>query len=200
MLLYDDEDDDSRTDVSNTETTNSQDISLAVTPTGRAIPEPATPLSTLETSHSTAPLLDAPRTPGSIRRFAVNLLNRPKQGKAAHQESLEVMSQVEQGSPGASEGAEGAEPGSKPREMIDVLRRSQEHCGGPKPPPNRESSSMKMPDAPPASPKKMLSVIQNVSPASITSKSSPVPSNLLDHDEGEGLNVIFLECSQGLHG
>lgn len=199
MFLYNDEDDDSQVEVSNTETTNPHDRGLAITPTERALPEPATPLPTLETSQSTALLTNVPRTPGSIRRFAINLLNKPKQSKAAPQERPEVEPQVEHESPGAPEGTK---LGSEPGEVVEVLHRSYEYCDGPKPPPKRESSSMQMPNTPPASPKKMSSVLQDTSPASTMSTLSPVPSNLSDNDKQEGIKVSSLtvrkDCTANL--
>lgn len=85
---------------------------------------------------------------------------------------------------------------SEQADTVEVLHRSYELCEGPNLP-NRESSSMKMPDTPPDSPVKTVSILQNTSPASTISTLSPVPSNLSDQDKDEDIKTslsIFPEA------
>lgn len=189
MSLDDNEDEGSRTNHSNTETTYPQDSGSAITLREHATFEQEAPLPKLDSSHNTALTTDVPRTPGSIRRFAINLLKKPKQIKAAPQDECDVKLQSTEN---MMDVPEGTEPGSEPGEIAEVLLRSYEQYEGQKSA-KRESSSVEMPDTPPASPAKMLSLIQDTSPASTTSTLSPVPSTLSDHgDEGIKVRIFVL--------
>lgn len=185
VFLYDDEDEDNSTNPPSTETTQFQDGRNIPTLTESEATEPDISLPELDSGSSTALTSEAPRTPESIRRFAINLLNRPRQKKAAPQDERDVKLQVVENT---MDLPEGTEPGSEPGEIVEILHRSYEHCEGPKPA-KRGSSSMQMPDTPPASPLKTLSVIQDASPASTTSTLSPVPSTLSVYGNDKGIEV-----------
>ena len=187
MFVFDDENDDSQLSLSSTETTYHQDSDCANAVTESAAAEPDMPLPQLNSSQSIALTTDVPRTPGSIRRFAINLLNKPKHNEVVTREQRDVESQITEST---RDLPEGTEPGSEPGEIVEVIHRRYEHCEGPTPA-KRGSSNVKMPDTPPASPAKMLSVIQDTSPASTL---SPVPSTLSDHGNDEGIKVRISLC------
>ena len=190
MFLFDDENDDSRLSVLSIKTTTPQDGGSANRLTEGTVPESDTPFPRLDSIHSTPLTTDVPRTPGSIRRVAINLLSKPKQNKAVPQDERDMklpLPEIMMDLP------EGTERGSEPGEIVEVLHKSYDHCEGPKAA-DRGSNSVKMADIPPASPAKMLSVIQDTSPASTTSMLSPVPSTLSDHGNDEGIKVRFSVC------
>ncbi|KAJ4384719.1 hypothetical protein N0V86_000321 [Didymella sp. IMI 355093] len=188
IFLKDDDNevDGSQVNAASTETTQYQDSMPNAIPTGRAPVEPDTPCPKAD---STTITTDVPRTPGSIRRFAINLLSNPRQGKIASQGKAEVGPQI---LPDATEAPEGTETRREQNEIIEVLHRSYDLCEGPKSA-QRRSSSIQMPDTPPDSPAKALSVIQTTSPAVTVSTLSPVPSNLSDQDNDEGIKAGFFD-------
>ncbi|KAF3035067.1 hypothetical protein E8E11_001875 [Didymella keratinophila] len=183
MFLFDDENDDSRLSVSSIKTTTPQDGGSTNRLTEGTVPESDTPFPKFDSVHSTPLTTDVPRTPGSIRRFAINLLSMPKHNKAVPPGERDMKLPLPEN---MMDLPEGTEPGSEPGEIVEVLHRSYDQCEGPKTA-DQGSNSVKMPDTPPASPAKMLSVIQDTSPASTTSTLSPVPSTLSDHGNDEGI-------------
>ncbi|KAF3047599.1 hypothetical protein E8E12_010724 [Didymella heteroderae] len=172
MFLYneeeeeEEEEDNGLLNPSNAETTRLQDSCSTMPSTESAAAGLDTPFPKPD---STVLTTDTPRTPGSIRRFAINLLKKHDPRQAAPQDHFDVPSWTIEDT---TDVPEGTEPGSEPGEIVE-----------------RQSSSMKMPDTPPASPTKMLSMIQNTSPASTISTSSPVPSNLSEQDKNEGIEM-----------
>ncbi|KAJ4412599.1 hypothetical protein N0V91_000357 [Didymella pomorum] len=165
MLLFNDEDDENDDENDNSQLGLSSSSAAALSVSAAA--EPDMSLPHLNSSHCTAFTTDVPRTPGSIRRFVINLFDKPKHSKVASQEQCDVESHITE---------------------IEVPPRSYEHREAPKPA-KRGSSSMKMPDAPPASPAEMLSVIQDMNSALTTSTPSPVSSILSDYGN-EGMKVV----------
>jgi hypothetical protein len=176
MFLKDEDNevDGSQVNAASTETTQNQDSMPNVIPTGHAPVEPDTPCPKAD---STTITTGVPRTPGSIRRFAINLLSKPKQDKTASQGKAGVDSEI---ITDATHAPEGTETRREPSEIVEVLHRSYDLCEGPKSA-KRKSSSIQMPDTPPDS------------PAATVSTLSPVPSNLSDQDTDEGIKASFFD-------
>lgn len=174
-MLLDDEDD-MQIDVATIEPAQSH------TPTECVVVETDTPCTKPDNAAVTD---EAPRTPGSIRRFAINLLSKPRQAKPAIQSEAAVDSQIVED---AIDRPEEFEPGSEPGEIVEVLHRSYEVCGDPNST-KRERGSMKMPETPPTSPPKTTSVPQTISPTSTISTLSPVPSTLSEQDTDEDIKA-----------
>jgi hypothetical protein len=183
MLLFNDEDDENDDENDNSQLGLSSSSAAALSVSAAA--EPDMSLPHLNSSHCTAFTTDVPRTPGSIRRFVINLFDKPKHSKVASQEQCDVESHITEST---RDLPERTEPGSERGEIVEVPPRSYEHREAPKPA-KRGSSSMKMPDAPPASPAEMLSVIQDMNSALTTSTPSPVSSILSDYGN-EGMKVV----------
>lgn len=188
MFLFDDGDDYRREKLSETEAVQVQDRGSAIDSTEHSTSEPDAPPLIVNNSHSTTLTTGVPRTPSSIRRFAINLLTRPKLKKAPR-DKRNVEIKVPENT---MDIPEGTEPGSEPGEIVEVLHRSYDRCDGPRSA-KRESSSINLPDTPPVSQTKTPSIIQDTSPASSTSTLSPVPSILSEQGRDEGMTVRLFQ-------
>ncbi|KAJ4984759.1 hypothetical protein SVAN01_09717 [Stagonosporopsis vannaccii] len=125
------------------------------------------------------------RSPGSIRRFAIDFLANFEQSAPARQQQLVKESQHTSSITSNLEGIASATEQAGPEEALD---RTHELLGEPLRTKN-ENSDMKMPDTPPESPFNATSGAQAISPASVISTLSSVPSNLSEQDKDIDIKI-----------
>ncbi|KAF1923580.1 uncharacterized protein M421DRAFT_9531 [Didymella exigua CBS 183.55] len=180
--MFLDDEDDVQIELATTGPAQPLSSSSTVTLTKRLTVEPDTPCPAPENTMVTD---EARRSPGSIHRFAVDLLSTPKQSKMAYQGKFDAESQTTKD---AVDGLRDFEPGSEPGEIVEILHRSHDICEESSPA-KRESNSVKMPEMPPASPVKTVSILQNVGPASTISTLSSASSKLSDGEKDEDIKI-----------
>lgn len=184
-----DDEDEVQIDVATTEPEQHLDSGSTATSTESVVVQPDTPCPRPDHIVTSA---EVPRTPGSIRRFAINFLTKPNANKTTPEREADVSPED---SDSIASRLKAAVVVSGQADTVEVMHRSYEPCERPNLA-KRENSSVKMPDTPPDSPVQTVSILQNTSPASTISTLSSVPSNLSDQDKDEGINVSSFNRSE----
>ncbi|KAJ8109881.1 hypothetical protein OPT61_g7135 [Boeremia exigua] len=120
----------------------------------------------------------SPRSPTSIRRFAIEFLANTTQNKTAASKHKHTVHTPEQAVPekglGGSHEQSGESPHAKDKE-----------------------SHVKLPETPPKTPVKAVLGAQTISPASTSSSLSSVPSNLSEEDR-DGVRIVSAQSTPSL--
>ncbi|KAH6637475.1 hypothetical protein C7974DRAFT_470394 [Boeremia exigua] len=161
-MFSDDEEDGDGIDVVSELTQSLNDNSVALS--DEATVEPGTPYPKVSGSASSPVNV---RSPGSIRRFAINLL-RKKTDREEHAPQNDSKKQIEDVVPAPEQAGE--------------LRRDHELVGR-TPRAKDEKSEFNMPETPPKSPVNIAPEVKTTSPTSTTSTLSSAPSTLSEESK-----------------
>lgn len=135
----------------------------------------------------TDPNLRGPRSPGSIRRFAIRFLTNSERSKIARQDKPGAKPQK---SNAIISKPEGIVPASKHTELEGALTTNHDlHLKPPRA--KMKNNDVKMPDTPPESPINAVTGAPAISPASTLSS---VPSNLSEQGKDFDIKVCTANC------
>ncbi len=171
--------------------------------TGIATGSPAAAVESGASSPMSVKSTVSPRTPGSIRRFAIEFLANSKQRNTAHRDKNNKGSQNDITTTELEGFAHETEQGPAGHKLCRSFKYSEESPRG-----RNTNSNVKLPETPPDSPVTAMPGAQATTPISTTSTLSSVPSNLSDErdigvvrmlDEMTLTKLTIIDCIRAKH-
>jgi len=185
--IFSDDEDDDRLDVTTGKPADSIGKDTDATSATAAV-ESETPCLKFNRDIVTEPNSRGPRSPGSIRRFAIGFLTNSEQSKIFRQDKLDTKPQKSNAIVSKPEGIVSASKQAVSKEA--VVRTHDLHSEPPLA--NTKNNDVKMPDTPPESPVNAVTGVLAISPASTLSS---VPSNLSEQDRDFNIKVSNASCT-----